>query len=119
MPAVAIVGAAVLGAASTVYSVNRQKKAANRQAARVDEQEKQAKIEARERAGLGEARDESGADIRLGRGDGAAKTSSVGSVLPAATSRTGAVGSRVGGITSQKPAGGLGKLGRAVRGIGL
>lgn len=115
----AIVGAAVVGAAATVYSVNQQKKAAKEQARRIDQQKQQAKVEARERAGLDAARDESGADIRLGRGDGAAPTATGGAGAGAATSRTGSVGARVGGVGNQRAAGGMGQPGRASRRVGL
>lgn len=121
----AIVGAAVVGAAATVYSVNRQRKAAREQAARIDQQEReakaQAKVVARERASLDAARDEGGADIRLGRGDGAAPTATggAGAGAGAATSRTGSVGARVGGVGNQQAAGGMGQPGRASRRVGL
>ena len=110
MPAGAIVGAALLGAASTAYSVNKQKQAAQEQARRIDRQERQAKIEARERAGLDAARNDSGADIKLGRGDGAAPTATGAAGQGAATSRTGSVGARVGG---------MGRAGSASRRVGL
>ena len=102
MPAVAAVGAAVLGAASTAYSVNKQKKAAKDQARQVERQEEQAKIEARERALLDAARDEGGADVKLGRekkGDVAQPT--LEPVPGAATSRPHTVVSRVGGVRGE------------------
>lgn len=119
MPAAAIVGAAVLGAASTVYSVNKQKQAAKDQARRLAQQEQRAKIEAREIAGLDAVRDESGADIRLGRGDGAVSTATGGAGQGGATSRTGSVGARVGGVRNQRAVGGMGQAGRASRRVGL
>ena len=115
MPAAAIVGAAILGGAATVYGVNQQKQAAKEQARRIKQQEQQA----RERAGMEAARDESGADIRLGRGAGAAPTATGGAGYGAATSRTGSVGARVGGVGNQRAAGGMGQAGRASRRVGL
>lgn len=111
----AIVGAAVVGAAATVYSVNQQREAAEEQARRLHK----AKVEARERAALDAARDESGADIRLGRGDEDAHTATGGAGQGAATSRTGSVGARVGGVWNQRAAGGMGQAGRASRRVGL
>ena len=111
----AIIGAAVVGAAATVYSVNQQKKAARQQVARLNRQEQQA----RERARLAVARDETGADIRLGRGEGAAPTATAGAGQGAATSRTGSVGARVGGVGTPRPVGGIGQSSRASRRVGL
>ena len=99
MPAAAVVGAAVLGAGATAYSVNKQKKTAKEQARQVERQEEQAKIEARERALLDAARDEGGADIKLGRekrGDVAQPT--LEPVPGAATSRPHTLVSRPGGL---------------------
>ena len=115
----AIVGAAVVGAAATAYSVNKQKQAAKEQARRVAQQQQQAKLESRNRAVLDAARDESGADIMLGRGVGAAPAATDGAGQGAATSRTGSVGARVGGIGNQRAAGGMGQAGRASRRVGL
>lgn len=127
MPAAAIVGAAVLGAAGTAYSVNQQKKAARAQARRIDQQEEQAKIEARESALLDASRDEGGADIKLGREKSAAAAQpATGTISGAVTSRTGAVGSRVGGVGGQQSTGGNKRVGgfllnpsKAARRIGL
>lgn len=102
MPAAAVVGAAVLGAASTAYSVNKQKKAAKAQARQVERQEEQAKIEARESALLDAARDEGGADIKLGREKkGEAAQPTLEPVPGAATSRPHTLVSRVGGVRGQ------------------
>lgn len=98
MPALALVGKAVLGAAATVYSVNQQKKAAKNQAARLEQQEREAKEAAREQAALDAARDDAGADIALGRGDATVTPTSGTAGGGAATSRAGAVGARVGGL---------------------
>lgn len=106
----AIVGAAVVGAAATGYAVTQQKRAAKRQARMIERQEEQAKLEARERAGLDAARDDTGADIRLGRGEGAAPSTTGGAGQGASTRRAGAVGARVGG---------MGQPARASRRVGL
>lgn len=113
----AIVGAAVVGAASTVHSVNQQKKAAKAQAAAIKKQE----TAALERASLDAARDETGADIKLGRGT-ASTVASGGSDDGAATSRGGSVTGRVGGISESGMAVGLsgqGKKNRASKRVGL
>lgn len=94
----AIIGSAVLGGVSTAYSVVQQKKAANKQAARIDQQEREAKEAAREQAGLDAARDDAGADIKLGRGDATVTPTSGAAGSGGATSRAGAVGARVGGL---------------------
>ena len=115
MPAAAIVGAAVLGAASTAYSVNKQKKAAQEQARRVAQQEQQAKLESQERAGLDAPRYEGGADIKLGRSDATASAPATsGAGNGAATSRPGSVGHSVGGL-GRPSRGGLGKPIKASR----
>ena len=128
MPAAAIVGAAVLGAAGTAYSVNQQKKAAKDQERRIRQQEEQAKTEAREAALLDAARDKGGADIKLGREKSAVVVQPTGgAVSGAATTRTGAVAGRVGGVGGQqstgggkrRPAGGLLNPSKAARWIGL
>ena len=112
MPAAAIVGAAVLGAAGTAYSVKQQKKAARAQSRRVDQQEEQAKIEARESALLDASRDKGGADIKLGREKSAAAAQPVaGTVSGAATTRPGAVAGRVGGVGGQQSTGGNKRVG--------
>ena len=112
MPAAAIVGAAVLGAAGTAYSVNQQKKAARAQSRRIDQQEEQAKIEARESALLDASRDEGGADIKLGREKSAAAAQPVTGTAPAAaTTRAGAVAGRVGGVGGQQSTGGSKRVG--------
>ena len=103
MPAAAIVGAAVLGAAGTAYSVNQQKKAAKDQERRIRQQEEQAKTEAREAALLDAARDKGGADIKLGREKSVA-TAPAAPTAPATTTRTGAVAGRVGGVGKPQPA---------------
>ena len=101
----AIVGAAVVGAAATVYSVNEQRKASKRQFKRIEKQEKriekkeqEAKEVAREQASLDAARDDAGADINLGRGDATVTPVSGEASYGGATSRDGAVGARVGGL---------------------
>ncbi len=105
MPAAAIVGAAVLGAAGTAYSVNRQKKAAREQARRIAQQEQQARLEAQEQAGLDAPRHDGGADIKLGRSDASASAPATrGAGKGAATTRPGAVGTRVGGLGSPSKA---------------
>ena len=96
--AAAIVGAAVLGGAATVYSVNQQKKAAKKQIARINQQEREAKEAAREQAAIDKARDDAGANIALGRGDAAVTPTTGAAGDGAATSRAGAVGARVGGL---------------------
>lgn len=108
--AAAIVGSALLGSAATAYSVQQQKKAAQKQTRRLKQQEEQAKTEARERAGLDAARDESGAAIQLGRGEAATQATSTGAGSGGATSRDGSVGARVGG---------MGQPGRMSRRVGL
>jgi hypothetical protein len=94
----AIVGAAVVGAAATVHSVKQQKKAARKQVAGINQQERDAKEAAREQAGLDAARDDTGADIKLGRGDATVTPASGAAGEGGATSRPGAVGARVGGL---------------------
>lgn len=114
----AIVGAAVVGAAATVHSVGQQKKAAKAQAAAIKKQE----TEARERASLDAARDETGADIKLGRGTASTAASDGGAGGGAATSRDGSVTGRVGGVNAGGMAGGLsgqGKKNRASKRVGL
>ena len=94
----AMIGAAVLGGASTLYSVNQNKIAAKKQSAQIDKQEQAAKDAAREQAGLDAARDDAGADINLGRGDATVTPTSGAAGGGGATSRVGAVGARVGGL---------------------
>jgi len=97
----AIVGAAVVGAAATVYSVNEQRKASKRQFKRIEKQEKRIEKkeqEAKEFARLDAARDDTGADINLGRGDATVTPVSGEASDGVATSRDGAVGARVGGL---------------------
>lgn len=119
MPAAAIVGAAVLGAAGTAYSVNKQKKAAKEQERRIAQQEQQARLETQEQAGLDAPRYEGGADIKLGRSDTSASAPATsGAGQGAATTRDGAVGAQVGGLGSPGK-GGLGKPSKASRRIGL
>ena len=111
MPAAAIVGAAVLGAAGTAYSVNQQKKAAKDQERRIRQQEEQAKTEAREAALLDAARDKGGADIKLGREKSVVTTTAAPAAPAAATTRTGAVAGRVGGVGGQQSTGGNKRVG--------
>lgn len=115
MPAVAVVGAAVLGAASTVYSINKQKQAAKDQAKQVAQQEQQARLETQEQAGLDAPRYDGGADIKLGRSEGSkSSTETGGAGQGAATTRDGSVGAQVGGLGSPGK-GGLGKPSKAPR----
>jgi len=102
----AIVGAAVAGTAATVLGVRQQKKAAKAQRRAIKKQE----TEARERASLDSIRNETGAEIKLGRGTASQAASDGSSDQGAATTRTGSVAGRVGG---------LGAKGRVSKRVGL
>ena len=101
----AIIGAAVVGTAATVHSVNQQKKAARKQEAAINKQTEDAKIAAKNEAGLDAARLEGGADVKLGRGAATATPTSGGAGQGGATNRNGSVSARVGGVKPNKKAG--------------
>lgn len=100
----ALAGAALLGAGSTVYQTVQQNKANREQSARLDQQE----TEARELASLDTSREDTGADISLGQDDSTAtRRRRTGAGRGATTSRAGSVGSRVGGLGTS-PSRGIG-----------
>lgn len=94
----AVVGGAVLSGAGTIKGIVDSRKADKRQAAALKAQ----KDQATEAAALDTTRDDTGADIQLGR-EGATTAATAGAAgQGGATSRVGAVGSRVGGIKPLK-----------------
>lgn len=116
----AIVGAALLTAGAAVYQTEQQRKIANKQAKALEKQAEEAKTVAREQAALDDGREETGADIKLGRGDSTSTDSSTSAAgKGGATSRAGAVSARVGGVGSKKVAGGLTGKNRVSSRVGL
>jgi hypothetical protein len=87
----ALVGAAVVGTAATIKSVNQQKQAARQQEDRLDQQE----TEAKELAKVKDTREDTGATVKLGSDEAtAAGVTSVGGGT--GTSRSGSTRSRIG-----------------------
>lgn len=89
----AIIGAAVVGGASTLYQTNKQKQLAREQKRLQEEQIRRA----REEAALGRTRDNTGAEVVLGRGDNG-NTSGAGYGGAGATTLT---ANRVGGLSGR------------------
>jgi len=102
---IALVGAAAVGAAATVHSVNQQRKAAKKQAAQIKKSREQQITEAKERAKVDAARDETGAVIQLGRDRASRAATGTAAGAGAGTNRQGSVSARVGGVAPQQSAG--------------
>jgi uncharacterized protein HemX len=97
----AIIGAAIIGAGATAYSVSQQKSAARKQERRLAAQEAEAKRIARNEASINN-REDGGADVKLGREDATVTETGTGAGSGGASDRTGAVSSRIGGLGKKK-----------------
>lgn len=95
---VALVGSAVIGAGAAVASVNQQSKYAKQQADALEQQEEDAKTALREQAGLDTTREDAGATVNLGSDSGSTTSTSTRAGSGGATSRTGSVANKVGGL---------------------
>lgn len=103
----ALVGGLVLSAAATGAQTVMSRQQAKKQDKRIAAQERQARIEARERSLLDGAREDTGADVQLGREEAAAAATGSAAGTGGATSRSGSVGARVGGVRKKRPAAGM------------